>query len=55
MKKAGKANASAAIIFGDDELAQQIVKVKNFDASKESDIAKGDLVGYLKQNFNQDK
>ncbi|MDB2415011.1 histidine--tRNA ligase [Rickettsiales bacterium] len=47
MKKAGKMNASAAIIFGDDELANKKVKIKDFDSGVEKDVDIDNIFGEL--------
>lgn len=46
-KKADNANAIAAIIFGDDELANGVVKLKDFDSGEEVNIEIGDLLDRL--------
>jgi histidyl-tRNA synthetase len=48
MKKANNMNAKAAIIFGDDEIAQKIAKVKDFDSGEEVDIPVDKLVDKVK-------
>lgn len=47
MKKANGMNASAAIIFGDDELNNKIAKLKNFDSGDEREIPADGLVDAL--------
>ena len=46
-KKADSANAAAAIIFGEDELAGNIIKIKDFDSGKEEEVGIQSLLDRL--------
>lgn len=43
MKRANSMNAVAGIIFGDDELAAGVVKLKDFDSGEEEEVRLGEL------------
>jgi histidyl-tRNA synthetase len=47
MKKANKYNAKAVVIFGDDEISQNIFKVRHFDLGSESNISSNKLLDFL--------
>ncbi len=47
MKKADKASARSAIIFGDDELASGKAQLKNLDSGEQSEVAFNQLVGKI--------
>ncbi len=47
MKKAGNANSKAAIIFGDNELEQKIVNLKDFYSGEESQVSASQLLDRL--------
>lgn len=49
MKRANKLNARAAVIFGDDELSQAKVKVRDLDAGEEQDVNASQLLDILSQ------
>ncbi len=47
MKRANKANAVAAILIGEDELARGVVTVKNFDDGSQTEVALDKLMDHL--------
>lgn len=51
-KKADSLNATAAIIFGDDELIKSAVKLKDFDSGREDDVKMTVLVDRLARYKN---
>lgn len=44
MKKANQANAKAALIFGDEELSNKTLKIKNMDTGEEKIIARDNTI-----------
>ncbi len=48
MKRADKLGCYGALIFGADEMAKGVVKLKDFASGQETEIARGDLVAKLK-------
>ncbi|WP_428246186.1 histidine--tRNA ligase [Ferrovibrio sp.] len=49
MKRADKLGCRFAVIFGDDELAKGVVKLKDLKAGSETEVARGDLAAHLQQ------
>lgn len=47
LKRAGKDNAYAAVIFGDDELAKNSIKLRDLDEGKETDVTVDTLIEAL--------
>jgi histidyl-tRNA synthetase len=47
MKKANRANAIVALIFGDNELAKQVVAFKNLDSGEQKEIPLAELMSAL--------
>ena len=44
MKTATQANATAALIFGDEELSSKTLKIKNMDTGEEKIIARDNTI-----------
>ncbi len=49
MKRADKLGCRFAVIFGDDELAKGVVKLKDLKAGSETEVARGELTAHLQQ------
>lgn len=50
-KVAAESGAKLALIFGNDEVARQVIKVRNLTTREESEIPAGDLASYVKTFF----
>ncbi|QOD38570.1 histidine--tRNA ligase [Candidatus Wolbachia massiliensis] len=51
MKKANQANAKAALIFGDEELSNKTLKVRNMDTGEEKIVACDNIIDLLHNQF----
>ncbi|MBS4047069.1 MAG: histidine--tRNA ligase [Alphaproteobacteria bacterium] len=47
-KRADKVGCTAAVVIGDDEIAQGVVKLKDFKSGEEAVVARAELLGKLK-------
>lgn len=54
-KRAERANARYAIIIGDDEVANQVVNIKDLTSQEQVSVAYGDVIDYIDGLYNSEE